>query len=334
MTALSVRGLGVTAHVGPLVIDVSFELERGGRLGLIGESGSGKSVTGLAILGLLPEGLTARGEVILQGERLTAMTERRRSALRGDRIGMVFQEPMTALNPTMRVGKQIAEVLQLHRGERRALARSHALDLLQRVELPDPEHQARLFPHQLSGGQRQRVVLAMAIACDPAVVIADEPTTALDVTVQAQMLQLMSRLVSEENAALLLISHDLAVISAMCDRVMVMYGGRVVESGSTAAVLRAPQHPYTAGLRATAAAVTLQQPAGRRELPSIPGHVPSAGAFPSGCPFRSRCERASERCQTMPPRESHGDHDVACWHPVRPTAGMPTSGVRVGGDAE
>ena len=318
MSVLSVRDLAVTMGAIDVLRGVSFDVGRGERVALIGESGSGKSMTALAIISLLPEGMASTGEVALEGERLTGLSEKAWSRIRGRRIGMIFQEPMTALNPTMRIGKQIAEVLQLHRDESRRTAWRHSVDLLARVEFTNPAEEARRYPHELSGGQRQRVMLAMAIACDPVVILADEPTTALDVTVQAQMLRLMSRLVDEEGAALLLISHDLAVISGICERVMVMYGGRIVETGTADAVLHRPRHPYTAGLRATADAVSLDGACARTALPSIRGHVPGVGQFPGGCPFRSRCPRATKQCETMPPRTAEGGHEVACWHPHEP----------------
>ncbi|HVV57917.1 MAG TPA: ABC transporter ATP-binding protein [Gaiellaceae bacterium] len=314
MTLLQVDGLTVRIGGAEVVGDVSFALERGERLGLIGESGSGKSMTALALIGLLPEEASVEGRVVLDGDDLVAMSEGRRCDLRGDRIGMIFQEPMTALNPVMRVGNQVAEVVRRHRGGSRRSTRERALELLRRVEFADPERIARAYPHELSGGQRQRVMVAMAIACSPALVLADEPTTALDVTVQAQVLELLARLVAEEDAALVLISHDLAVVSGMCDRLLVMYGGRIVESGPTDDVLERPRHPYTVGLLATSTAMAEGGRRGRT-LPTIRGSVPGLGRFPEGCVFRSRCERATDRCRTMPPLEGAG-HAFACWHPV------------------
>jgi oligopeptide/dipeptide ABC transporter ATP-binding protein len=318
---LAVRGLTIKRGPVELVSDVSLDLAPGERLGIIGESGSGKTLTALAVMGLLPAALQASGQVLAGGRDLYAMSERQRCDLRGSAISMVFQEPMTALNPTMHVGKQIAEAVRAHSGATRAAARARAIELLERVEFSDPARQARAYPHQLSGGQRQRVMLAMAIACDPAVILADEPTTALDVTVQEQVLKLLSRLVAEEGSALVLISHDLAVVSGMCERITVMYGGRVAESGTSRQVLTAPRHPYTAALIAISGAVSLDSDRSRAVLPSIRGQVPAAGAFPAGCPFRNRCDRATRECEAVPPLERAGDHWVACFNPVPDAAG-------------
>jgi peptide/nickel transport system ATP-binding protein len=313
---LEVDDIRVSAGATTIVSGVSFALAPGERVGLIGESGSGKSLTALALMGLLPEELHSSGHVIFDGRDLMTLSDRELGALRGDRIAMVFQEPMTALNPLMRVGRQVTETFSLHRNLRRGDAGARARELLTRVELPDPESALRAYPHQLSGGQRQRVMLAMALACDPAVLICDEPTTALDVTVQARMLRLIDRLVDEEGSALLFITHDLAVVSGLCQRVLVMYGGRIVESGPTAEVFAAPRHPYTAGLLDASAATT---DAGRLDergrLPIIPGTVPAAGYFPSGCVFRTRCPRATEICETEPVLEGDGRR-AACWHPI------------------
>jgi peptide/nickel transport system ATP-binding protein len=316
MSLLDVEGLCVDLGRVPVLSEVSFSVGTAERVGLIGESGSGKSVTALAILGLLPASMTARGTVRLEGEDLLAASERRRAQLRGDRVAMVFQEPTSALDPLMRVGRQVGEVLRIHRGASRRQAHAEAVRLLGRVGFADPEAIARAFPHQLSGGQRQRVVLASAVACRPSLVVADEPTTALDVTVQAQVLDLLRHLVEESGSALLLISHDLAVVSSTCERLVVLYGGRVLELGRTAEVLEDPRHPYTAGLLATAAAVS-DGSGLRGRLPALAGSVPSIGAFPSGCVYRNRCERADEACLALPRLESgQGDHRFACWHPL------------------
>ena len=315
MAELSVRDLHVLVREVEAVRGVSFELATGRRLGLIGESGSGKSLTALALLGLLPEGLSARGQVIYGEQNLLGIDEQRLCRLRGDRISMIFQEPMTALNPVMRVGRQVAEPLLIHgRASSRRDAERQALELLRRVQIPDPEEKLRAFPHQLSGGQRQRVMIAAAMACSPDLLIADEPTTALDVTVQAQILRLLNRMVDEEGASLLLITHDLAVVAQICEEVMVMYGGLVVEAGTAEQVFQEARHPYTVGLMDAipSAAATPQD----RHLRAIPGSVPGLGSFPSGCPFRNRCARATEQCAEMPPLVDIGGHLAACWHPV------------------
>ena len=311
---LSVQGLSVATRSTPLVQDVSFDLAAGERVGVIGESGSGKSLTALAVLGLLPDGVTATGSVRLAGVEhdLVGAPERRLAALRGRRIAMVFQEPMTALNPVMRVGRQVAEGMLLHGTQPDArAARRAAVELLAKVRLPDPGQAARAYPHQLSGGQRQRVVLAMALANDPDVLLCDEPTTALDVTVQAQVLELVLAGIAERDAALLFISHDLAVVATVCERLLVMYGGRVVETGTVEQVLTRPRHRYTQGL----VAASDLEAAGPR-LPSIPGTVPQAGRFPDGCVFRNRCPAATGRCSTRPPWTGTGAAGYACWHPA------------------
>jgi peptide/nickel transport system ATP-binding protein len=313
--AVEVAGLSV--HAGPLTLvhDISFAIEAGERVGLIGESGCGKSLTALSLMGLLAEGLEASGSARLGGVEVVGLPERAHAALRGTAAAMVFQEPMSALNPLMRVGAQVAEAITLHSAVGDRAAQERAIELLAHVELPDPAVTARAYPFQLSGGQRQRVMLAIALATGPSLLICDEPTTALDVTVQARMLALIDRLVDEEGAALLFITHDLAVMASLCDRVIVMYGGRVVEDGEAGEVLGAPRHPYTAGLVAASAA-TATAPPGER-LPTIVGSVPPAGRFPSGCVFRNRCPRADGSCEAIPALvELAPGHHAACVHPV------------------
>ena len=312
--ALLVDALSVGVRDLVLLEDVGFALARGERLGLIGESGSGKSLTALAVMGLLPEGLSARGSVRLPGTgELLQASDRELSRLRGRRLGMVFQEPMTALNPVMRIGDQVAEVMLVHGTQPdRASARSAVLALLEQVHLPGPGT-VRAYPHQLSGGQRQRVVLAMALANDPEVLICDEPTTALDVTVQALVLDLVLRGVQERGSSLLFITHDLAVVATVCTRVLVMYGGRVVESGPVREVLTRPQHPYTRGLLDASDLEAVDE---RRRLRTIPGVVPPAGHFPDGCVFRTRCPNASPTCASRPPWSGDEARGYACFHPV------------------
>jgi len=312
----------VSVHGGPrLVSDVSFDIARGERVGLIGESGSGKSLTALAIMGLLADELVATGHVYLGGEDLLAASERRRCQLRGSSVSMIFQEPMTALNPTMKVGKQVSEALRAHRKLNRREAHDAAIELLGRVELADPRRCSMMYPHELSGGQRQRVMMAIALACGPDVVLADEPTTALDVTVQRRVLELLDCLVAEQGCALLLITHDLAVASEICDRVLTMYAGRVVEAGPAERMLSSPAHPYTCALLETSLALPVDSPSDG-PLPTIAGNVPPAGAFPSGCPFQERCWRRVEDCKVDPPLQRDGDHAVACWRPVPERTGV------------
>ncbi|TDW79281.1 MULTISPECIES: ABC transporter ATP-binding protein [Kribbella] len=308
---LTVRGLSVTVRDTALVSDVDLTVGAGERVGLIGESGSGKSLTALSILGLLPEDVRAGGSVRLDGvdHELVGADERRMSRVRGRDIAMVFQEPMTALNPTMRIGDQITESMLIHRSRTKAAARTAAADLLELVQLPTGT--LRAYPHQLSGGQRQRVVLALALANDPALLICDEPTTALDVTVQALVLDLIVRGVVDRSSALLFITHDLAVVATVCERVLVMYGGRVVEAGPVNEVFTRPRHRYTEGLLA---ASDLESTS--RRLTTIPGNVPPAGRFPSGCVFRTRCAHATALCEETPAWTGSETEGFACHHPA------------------
>jgi peptide/nickel transport system ATP-binding protein len=291
--------------------DVSFSLDRGQKLGLIGESGSGKSITALALMGLLPDGALVKGSIAFDGSELTTLPEAALCKLRGARIGMVFQEPMTALNPLHTIGRQIAEPLRLHRGIGAGAARAEALRLLQRVQLPQAAQRLDAYPHQLSGGQRQRVVIAIALACGPDLLIADEPTTALDVTIQREVLDLIAELVHEDGMGLLLISHDLGVMADTVDRVMVMYGGTVAESGPTADVFAHLAHPYTRGL--FAARPRLGLPRGTR-LATIAGRVPELADMPVGCPYADRCERVIDACRRgrPPPVPVGAAHEARC----------------------
>ncbi len=290
-----------TAH-GPAeaLRGVSFTLDRGRTLGLIGESGCGKSLTALALMGLLPEGAQVQGSIHFDGQELTTLDEAALCGLRGNRIGMVFQEPMTALNPLHPVGRQIAESLRLHRGLSAAAARAEALRLLDKVQLPQAAARLSAYPHQLSGGQRQRVVIAIALACSPALLVADEPTTALDVTLQREVLKLILELVREDQMALLLVSHDLALMADTVQDLLVMYAGRVVERGPTAAVFAHRAHPYTRGLHA--ARPRLGMARGTR-LATIPGRVPELTRMPPGCAFAERCELAIGACRVALPDE-------------------------------
>jgi len=315
MPLLEVDNLAVVLRTqrGPAraVRDVGFTLDRGQTLGLVGESGCGKSITALALLGLLPEHAQVTGSIRLDGQELVAAPERELRSLRGNRIGMVFQEPMTALNPVHTVGDQVAEPLRLHRGLSRQAAREQAIALLDRVGIPDARRRADAYPHQFSGGQRQRVTIAMALACGPDLLIADEPTTALDVTVQQQILALIRELVAERGMALLLISHDLGVVAQNVERLLVMYGGSVVESGPTAGLFANPMHPYTLGL--FGARPRLGAPKAAR-LTTIRGSVPELPDLPPGCPFAGRCGFTIPECHvTVPaPYEVGPGHRARC----------------------
>jgi len=290
---------------------ISFTLERGETLGLVGESGCGKSITVQSLMGLLPASATVTGSIRFDGQELIGLDERAMCAIRGNRIGMIFQEPMTALNPVHTIVRQVAEPLRLHRGLTGAAARAEVLALLERVGIPDPASRLDAYPHQFSGGQRQRIGIAMALACGPDLLIADEPTTALDVTIQKQILDLIKELVAERGMALILISHDLGVIAQSVSKMLVMYGGSVVESGPTAAVFAERAHPYTQGL--FAARPKLGAPRGGR-LATIRGSVPDLVDLPPGCPFAGRCSYTIDPCHTTrPPAEALSPgHLVRC----------------------
>jgi peptide/nickel transport system ATP-binding protein len=293
------------------VRDVSFSVDRGGTLGLVGESGCGKSMTAMAILGLLPEQAELGGSIRFDGQELVSQSEREMSRIRGNRIGMIFQEPMTALNPVHTIGDQVAEPLRLHRGVPAAEARKQAIALLDRVGIADAARRIGAYPHQFSGGQRQRITIAMALACGPDLLIADEPTTALDVTVQRQILELIAGLVAEHGMALMLISHDLGVIAQNVARTLVMYGGSVVESGPTQSVFANRMHPYTLGLFDARPALRAKR--GER-LATIPGTVPELADLPSGCPFAGRCRFTIAECHKAvpPPFEVEAEHQARC----------------------
>ena len=311
---LEVENLTVTLPTarGPAraVRDVGFALGRGQTLGIVGESGCGKSMTALALMGLLPEAATATGSIRLDGSELLGRDENELCRLRGNRMAMIFQEPMTALNPVHRIGDQVAEPLILHRGLDRRAARAEALRLLDRVGIPAASRRLDQYPHQLSGGQRQRAMIAMALACAPDLLIADEPTTALDVTIQGQILELIRGLIAERGMALILISHNLGLIAETVERVLVMYGGAVVESGPTGELYRRLAHPYTQGL--FAALPRLGR--GRQRLATIPGTVPGLPDLPAGCTFADRCPIAIPACRAAPPPPVAvgRDHRAAC----------------------
>jgi len=292
---------------------VDLSLARGRTLGIVGESGCGKSVTALSIMGLVPQppGRIAGGEVLFEGEDLLKLPVRRMRDLRGDQLSMIFQEPMTSLNPAFPVGEQVAEALLRHKNIDKKTAEQGAVEMLRRVRIPSPERRALDYPHQLSGGMRQRVMIAMALACNPKLLIADEPTTALDVTIQAQILELMQMLRAELGTAIILITHDLGVVSELADDVIVMYAGRVIERCAAERLFSEPQHPYTIGLLGSIPRLHLQQ----ERLSAIEGFVPDPAAFPHGCRFHPRCPFAVDKClsENPPLIEIEAGHHAACW---------------------
>ena len=292
---------------------VDFSLQRGRTLGIVGESGCGKSVTALSIMGLVPQppGRIAGGEVLFEGEDLLRAPPRRLRDLRGDQLSMIFQEPMSSLNPAFPAGEQVAEVLLRHRALSKNEAKDQAVEMLRRVRIPSPEIRARDYPHQLSGGMRQRVMIAMALACNPKLLIADEPTTALDVTIQAQILELMRALRAELGTAIILITHDLGVVAELADDVIVMYAGKVVERCAVPELFSEPQHPYSIGLLGSIPLLHLEQ----ERLSAIEGFVPDAAAMPEGCRFHPRCPFSIEKCRREEPPLAQilSGHFVACW---------------------
>ncbi|MGI5228328.1 ABC transporter ATP-binding protein [Actinoallomurus sp. CA-142502] len=306
------------------VRDVSLRLERGEILALCGESGCGKSVTAMSIPRLLPPETTRlSGSIRLDGRELTDLPESALRAIRGKDVSMVFQEPMTSLNPSFTVGFQIAEVLRRHEGMSRTAARSRAVELLELVGIPAPARRVREYPHQLSGGMRQRVMIAIAVACSPRVLIADEPTTALDVTIQAGVLDVFRDLRDRLGTAIILITHDLGVVADVADRAVVMYAGRAVEEASVTDLYARPRHPYTAGLMRALPSAAVTGEDGRRRLTEIPGLVPPPFEDPDECAFHPRCPRAREDCTaTRPALEAFGtEHRAACFHPLSTAAG-------------
>ncbi len=300
---------------------ISFELREGRTLGLVGESGCGKSVTALSIMGLLPpNGMITGGSIALRGDDLLAASPRRLEALRGRRIAMVFQDSMTSLNPVLSIGRQLTEGLEHHLGMSRRQARQRAVELLEEVGVPEPGTRLRQYPHQLSGGLRQRVAVAIAIAANPELLIADEPTTALDVTIQAQLVELLHREREQRGMALLLITHDLGVVAGVADEVCVMYAGRIVEQGPTERLFADARHPYTLGLLQSIPRLGVPR---MRRLASIGGAPPSPGAVGAGCAFRPRCAYALDRCRIEDPPLVETDADgsaAACWADVRTPA--------------
>jgi len=317
---LTVRDLSCGFHTEEgftrVVDGMSYEVHAGTTLGLVGESGCGKTVSALAVMGLLPKpaGVLEHGEILLKGELISDPTTNALASVRGRRIGMIFQEPMTALNPVHRIGKQLQETIEIYQPDlTQATRQARAIELLEQVGIPAPEQRLREYPHQLSGGMRQRVMIAMALSGNPEVLIADEPTTALDVTIQAQILELLSELQRSHGMAIIFITHDLGVVAQICDEVLVMYAGRIAERASAKQLFRTPRHPYTQGL--IHSIPRLDTPL-KTPLPTIEGVVPALNALPSGCRFSNRCSYTDKRCGIEVPEldRCQPNHEVACHH--------------------
>ncbi|MEM9578593.1 MAG: ABC transporter ATP-binding protein [Pseudomonadota bacterium] len=311
--------LTTRAGVAPVIDDLSFELMENESISFVGESGCGKSMTALGIMGLLPDriGRIASGSIAFKGEELTTASDARLRDIRGNEISMIFQEPMTSLNPVYTVGEQIAEVLRVHQGLSRKAAWNEAIELLDAVRIPDPKGRVGTYPFQMSGGQRQRVMIAMALACKPKILIADEPTTALDVTVQAQIFDLLRDLRKEIGTSIIMITHDMGAVAEMADKVIVMYAGRKAEIGPVEQIIAAPHHPYTKGLISCVPHIQTPLTEVREELTEVPGIVPSLDEFGAdACLFASRCSQRDAKCTSArPPTMDFGNgHDVDCWH--------------------
>ncbi|SDM79022.1 oligopeptide/dipeptide ABC transporter, ATP-binding protein, C-terminal domain-containing protein [Paenibacillus sp. yr247] len=289
---------------------VSFAVEKGEVVGIVGESGSGKSVTAKSIMSLIGRpGKIVDGEIWFQGEQLLDKKEKEWRAIRGNRIAMIFQDPMTSLNPVLTIGKQMTEVIVRHKRVSFSVARAQAIEMLERVGIPSPERRIDQYPHEFSGGMRQRVMIAMALSCEPELLIADEPTTALDVTIQAQILDLMKELKQSTETAIMLITHDLGVVAQVCSRVIVMYGGLIMEEGTVEDIFYSPQHPYTNGLLRS-----IPKSGQKERLTPIEGTTPNLLNPPTGCPFAERCPHAMDICQQMPPVFSLNEHHhTSCW---------------------
>ena len=321
-TVLSVQDLTTEFRSGKgsvrAVDGVSFDLKKGEILSIVGESGSGKSVTSLSIMGLLPypAGHIAGGRILFENRDLASLSDREMRKLRGAGLSMIFQEPLTSLNPVLSIGRQMTEGIMQHLGLSKPEARKRAVEMMRRVSIPAPEDRLKDYPHQYSGGMLQRIMIAIAMSCDPRVLIADEPTTALDVTIQAQILELMKDLRDRTGASIVLITHDMGVVAEMADRVIVMYCGRKVEEGPVDKVFAGPKHPYTIGLLGALPVLGQAGSVGDAELAEIPGVVPALDALPSGCRFSDRCRFATDKCRAEDPPfvESDPDHFSACWH--------------------
>ena len=299
------------------VDDVSFSLNRGEVLGIVGESGCGKSVTAQSIMRLIPEppGKIIHGNIIFDGTDIVRLAMDQMRSIRGNRISMIFQEPMTSLNPVYTIGNQISEMFMLHEKCSKRESWSRSIEMLKKVQIPAPEKRVYEYPHQLSGGMRQRAMIAMALACNPEILIADEPTTALDVTIQAQILELMMQLKADYDTAIMMITHDLGVIAEIAERIVVMYAGKVVEEGQAVAIFEDPKHPYTQGLLKSIPKLGERSRHGRQRLKEISGIVPSLYELPPGCSFFPRCPDSLTVCKKKPPKmiDTGGGHQVRCW---------------------